>query len=208
MGSSAREGRPKGRNPDARSEPREQGEAEAPTTSSQQVRLGSSRSERNSADPGEPEKDRPRSSRSTREGRHATSTPTGSDREQRLREGLEEVSGIRGTRLPTPAPRREVSPGRSSSRTMCPSPTNPPMTSTTITPKWVGGGGLRADHPIPSRENRTSGVAGTSGIDRSGAGRTAPRRGSRSALEGQPQRDQDAPDHPREREDMQTRRGT
>ncbi len=28
------------------------------------------------------------------EGRHATSTPTGLDREQRLKEGLEEVSGI------------------------------------------------------------------------------------------------------------------
>jgi hypothetical protein len=63
----------------------------------------------------------PRSSRSTREGRHATSTPTGSDKEQKLKEGLEEVSGIRGTRLPTPAPRREVSPGRSSSRRMYPS---------------------------------------------------------------------------------------
>jgi hypothetical protein len=72
---------------------------------------------------GEPEDNRPRSSQSTREGRHTTSTPTGSDREQRLKEGLEEVSGIRGARLPTPAPRREVSPGRSSSRRMCPSPT-------------------------------------------------------------------------------------
>jgi hypothetical protein len=44
-------------------------------------------------------------------------------REQRLKEGLEEVSGIRGARLPTPAPRREVSPGRSSSRRMYHSPT-------------------------------------------------------------------------------------
>ncbi len=44
-GQVSREGHPKGKNPDARSEPREQGEAEASTTSSQQVR--SSRSERN-----------------------------------------------------------------------------------------------------------------------------------------------------------------
>jgi hypothetical protein len=122
-GQVSREGRPKGMTLDARSEPRDPGEAEPPTSGGQQVRFGSSRSERNGVDAGEPEEDRSRSSRSTREGRHATSTPTGSDKEQRLKEGLEEVSGIRGARLPTPAPRREVSPGRSSSRRMYPSPT-------------------------------------------------------------------------------------
>jgi hypothetical protein len=124
LGQVSREGRPKGKAPDVRMEPRDQGEAEPPTPGTQLVRFGSLRSERNEAGTGEPEEDRPRSSRSTREGKHTTSTPTGSDREQRLKEGLEEVSGIRGARLPTPAPRREVSPGRSSSRKMYPSPTD------------------------------------------------------------------------------------
>ncbi len=119
----SRGSRPKEKAPDTRAEPRDRGEAGNPTTSAQLVRFGSLRSEKNDAGAGEPEEDRPRSSRSTREGRHATSTPTGSDREQRLKEGLEEVLGIRGAHLPTPAPRREVSPGRSSSRRMCPSPT-------------------------------------------------------------------------------------
>jgi hypothetical protein len=108
---------------DTRSEPQEPEEADLPASSGQQVRFGSSRSGRSGADAGEPEEDRPRSFRSAREGRHTTSTPTSSNREQRLKEGLEEVSGIRGTRLPTPAPRREVSPGRSSSQRMYPSPT-------------------------------------------------------------------------------------
>jgi hypothetical protein len=121
-GQISREGRPRGKVLDARSEPREQGEANPPTSSGRQVHFGSSRSERNGADVGELEEDRPRSSRSTREGRHTTSTPMGSDREQRLKEGLEEVLGIRGARLPTPAPQREVSPGWSSSWRMCPSP--------------------------------------------------------------------------------------
>jgi len=132
-GQVSREGRPKEKAPDTRVEPRGQGEAENPTSGAQLVRFGSLRSEGNNAGAEEPEEDRPRSSRSTREGRHATSTPTGSDREQRLKEGLEEVSGIRGAHLPTPAPRREVSPGRSSSRRMYPSPWNPPTMSMTAT---------------------------------------------------------------------------
>jgi hypothetical protein len=112
-GQVSREGRPKEKAPDTRMEPRGRGEADNPVTGAQLVRFGSLRSERNDAGAGEPEEDRPRSSRSTREGRYATSTPTCSDREQRLKEGLEEVSGIRGAHLPTPPPRREVSPGRS-----------------------------------------------------------------------------------------------
>jgi hypothetical protein len=88
-GQVSREGRPKEKVPDARVEPRGRGEAENPTPSTQLVRFGSPRSERSDAGAGEPEEDRPRSSRSAREGRHATSTPTGSDREQRLKEGLE-----------------------------------------------------------------------------------------------------------------------
>jgi hypothetical protein len=122
-GQVSREGNSRGKTLDARSELREQEEPDPPAAGCQQVRFGSSHSGRNGADPEEPEEGRPRSSRSTQEGRHTTSTPTGSDRVQRLKKGLEEVSGIRGTRLPTPAPRREVSPGRSNSRRMYPSPT-------------------------------------------------------------------------------------
>ncbi len=122
-GQVSREGRPKEKAPDIRVEPRSRGEADNPATNALLVRFGSLRLERNDAGAGEPEGDRPRSSKSTREGRHATSTPAGSDREQRLKEGPEEISGIRGVHLPPPAPRREVSPGRSSSRRMYPSPT-------------------------------------------------------------------------------------
>jgi hypothetical protein len=103
-GQVSREGRPKEKVPEARVEPRGRGEAENPTPGTQLVRFGSLRLERNDVGAGEPEEDRPQSSRSAREGRHATSTPTGSDKEQRLKEGLEEVSGIPGARLPTPAP--------------------------------------------------------------------------------------------------------
>ncbi len=197
-GQVSREGRPKGRTLDARLEPRDPEEAEPPTSGGQQVRFGSSRSERNGVDAGEPEEDRPRSSRSTREGRHATSTPTGSDREERLREGLEEVSGIRGAHLPTPAPLREVSPGRSSSQRMYPSPTESSDDE----------GGPRAGQPLPSQESRMNGVAGTSGTDRSGAERTVPRRGSRSAPTERPRQDQGARGCPRGRKDTWTRRGT
>jgi hypothetical protein len=67
-GQVSREGRPKGRTLDARLEPRDPGEAEPPSSGGQQVRFGSSRSERNGVDAGEPEEARPRSSRSTRKG--------------------------------------------------------------------------------------------------------------------------------------------
>jgi hypothetical protein len=122
-GQVSREGRPKEKAPDTRVEPRSRREADNPAEKALPVRFESLRLERNDAGTGEPEEDRPRSSKGTREGRHATSTPTGSDREQRLKEGPEEISGIRGVHLPPPAPRREVSPGRSSSRRMYPSPT-------------------------------------------------------------------------------------
>ncbi len=110
-GQVSHEGRPKEKAPDNRMEPRSRREADNPAANALLVRFGSLRLERNDAGAGEPEEDRPRSSKGTREGRHTTSTPAGSDREQRLKEGLEEVSGIRGAHLPPPTPRREVSPG-------------------------------------------------------------------------------------------------
>ena len=102
-------------------EPRSSGEVGDPAEKALPVRFESMRLGRNDAGAGEPEEDRPRSSKGVQEGRHATSTPAGSDTEQRLREGPEEISGIRGVHLPPPAPRREVSPGRPSSRRMYPS---------------------------------------------------------------------------------------
>ncbi len=201
----SREGRPKEKAPEARAEPRDQGEAEAPMPGTQLVHFGSLRSERNDAGAGELEEDRPWSSRSTQEERHATSTPTGSDREQRLKEGLEEVSGIRGTHLPRPAPRREVSPGRSSSRRMYPSPTE--SFDDEYDSYTKAGRGRRAEGRS-SRGSRTSGAVGTSGTGRSGEERTAPKKGSRPAPAGQPQRDQAGRGHPQGRRGMWTRRGT
>jgi hypothetical protein len=207
-GQVSREGRPKEKALEARAEPRDQGEAEPPTSGTQLVRFGSLRSERNDAGAGEPEENRPRSSRSTREGRHNTSTPTGSDREQRLKEGLEEVSGIRGARLPTPAPRREVSPRRSSSRRMYPSPTESSDDEYDSYAKAGRGGELRAGQALPNRENRTSGVAGTSGIGQSCEERTALKRGSRPAPAGRPQRDRADQGRPQGRRGTWTHRGT
>ncbi len=64
-GQAWREGRPKEKAPDTRVEPRGRGEAGNPAAGAQLVRFGSLRSERNEAGMGEPEEDRPRSSRST-----------------------------------------------------------------------------------------------------------------------------------------------
>jgi hypothetical protein len=122
-GQVSREGRPREKAPDTRMEPRSRGEVGNPAEKALPVRFENLRLGRNDAGAGEPEEDRPRSSKGVQEGRHATSTPAGSDREQRLKEGPEEISGIRGVHLPPPAPRREVSPGRPSSRRMYPSPT-------------------------------------------------------------------------------------
>jgi hypothetical protein len=103
-GQVSREGRPKEKAPDTRMEPRSRKEADNPAEKALPVHFGSLRLEKNDAGAGEPEEDRPRSSKGIREGRHATSTPTGSNREQRLKEGPEEISGIRGMHLPPPAP--------------------------------------------------------------------------------------------------------
>ncbi len=122
-GQVSREGRPKEKVPDTRAELRSRRENDNPVEKALPVRFESLRLERNDAGPGEPEEDRPRPSKGIQEGRHATSTPVGSDREQRLKEGPEEISGIREMHPSPPAPRREVSPGQPSSRRMYPSPT-------------------------------------------------------------------------------------
>jgi hypothetical protein len=104
-GQMSREGRPKERLPETRAEFRNRRDNDDPAEKALPVRFESLRLEKNNAGVGEPEEDRPRPSRGVQEGRHATSTPAGSDREQRLREGPEEISGIRGAHLPPPAPR-------------------------------------------------------------------------------------------------------
>jgi hypothetical protein len=93
-GQVSREGRPREKASDARAEPRSRGEVGNPAEKALPVRFESLRLGRNDAGAGGPEEDRPRSSKGIQEGRHATSTPTGSDREQRLKEGPEEISGI------------------------------------------------------------------------------------------------------------------
>jgi hypothetical protein len=107
---------------DDRSEPRESRDTESHAAAGHQVRFGHRARDEDDATPSGTSKEWPRSAKSIREGRHTTSTPTGSDREQRLKEGLEGISGIKDSRLPTLAPRKEVSPGQSSSRRVCPSP--------------------------------------------------------------------------------------
>ncbi len=207
-GQVSREGSSRGKTLDARLEPREQEEPDFPAAGCQQVRFGSSHSGGNGADPGEPEEGRPRSSRSAWEGRHTTSTPTGSDREQRLKKGWKKSQASealasphrrRGERCPLDDP----APGG-----CIPAPRSRPTTNTTATTRQAGGGEPRAGQPLPSQGSRTSGGAGTSGTGRSDAERTVPRKGSLSALAGQPQRDQGAPGRPRGRRDTWTRRGT
>ncbi len=103
-GQVSREGRPKEKVPDTRVELRSRRENDNLAEKALPVRFESLRLERNDAGAGEPEEDRPRSSKGIQEGRHVTSTPAGSDREQRLREGPEEISGIRDMHRPPPAP--------------------------------------------------------------------------------------------------------
>jgi hypothetical protein len=63
--------------------------------------------------------DRPGSARSSREGRHTTSTPTGLDREQKLKDGFEGISTIKEARPHASVMKLEVSSGQGSTRRMC-----------------------------------------------------------------------------------------
>ncbi len=121
----SRKGRPKEKAPETWAELRSRRDNDDPAEKTLLVRFESLRLERNSAGTGGPEEDRPRPSRGVQEERHTTSTPAGSDREQRRKGSPDEISGIRGVHLPPPppAPRKEISPGRPSSRRMYPSPT-------------------------------------------------------------------------------------
>jgi hypothetical protein len=208
-GQVSREGRPKEKAPDTRMEPQSRREADNPAEKALLVRFGSLRLERNDAGAGEPEEERPRSSKGTREGRHATSTPTGSDREQRLKMGPEEISGIRGVHLPPPAPRREVSPGRSSSRRMYPSPTESSEDEYDNYLKRDRGRKAegRSSSPRPRRSDERHGRDKWDRPER-GAERRARKTGSRPPPAGQLPRGQADLGHRRGRKGIPTRRGT
>ncbi len=119
-GQVSREGRAREKVPETRAELRNRRDNDDPAEKALPVRFEILRLERNSVGAGELEEDRPRPSRGVQEERHTTSTPAGSDREQRRKGSPEEISGIRGVHLPLPAPRREISLGRPSSRRMYP----------------------------------------------------------------------------------------
>ncbi len=164
--------------------------------------------EKNEAGAGEPEEDRPRSSKSIREGRHATSIPTGSDREQRLKEGPEEISGIRARTCPPLHREEKCLPGDPVAGGCILALRNPPKTSMTATRRGIGGGKPKEDPAPPGREGQMRGMVGTSGTGWRGAERRARKTGSRPAPAGQPLRGQADPGHHRGRKGILTRRGT
>jgi hypothetical protein len=122
-GQVSREGRPREKAPETRPELRSRRDDGEPAEKALPVRFEGLQLERNSTGAGGLEEERSRSSRGVQEERPATSTPVGSDREQRRKRSPEGISGIRDAHLPPPAPRRETSPGRPSARRMYPSPT-------------------------------------------------------------------------------------
>jgi hypothetical protein len=109
-GQVSREGRPKEKAPETRAELRSRRDNDDPPEKALPVRFESLRLERNSAGTGGPEEDRPRPSRGVQEERQTTSTPAGSDREQRRKGSPDEIFGIRGVHLPPPcAAERDIS---------------------------------------------------------------------------------------------------
>jgi hypothetical protein len=101
-GQVSREGRPKEKIPETRAELRNRRDEGEPLEKALPVRFESLRLERNGASAGGPEEERSRSSRGVQEERPATSTPVGSDREQRRKRSPEGISGIRDSHLPPP----------------------------------------------------------------------------------------------------------
>ena len=204
-GQVSREGRPREKVPETREEFRNRRGNDEPSEKALPVRFESLRLEKNSASAGEPQDDGPRPSRGVQEGRHTTSTPAGSDREQRRKGSPEEISGIRGVHLPPPAPRREISPGRPSSRRMYPSPTESSEDEYDSYPRRNRGRKTEGRSALPGREGLTSGAAEKNGR---GAERRARETGSRLALAEQLPRGQADLGHHRERRHTLTRRGT
>ena len=78
-------------------------------TANQQVRFRSESKGEGKAAPADMPEDKLRVSRTSREGRHTTSTPTSSDRDQRLKEEFEGVSTIKEIKPLPEIPGREAS---------------------------------------------------------------------------------------------------
>jgi hypothetical protein len=102
-GQVSREGRPKEKIPETRAEFRNRRDEGEPLEKALPVRFESLRLERDSASAGGPEEEGSRSSRGVQEERPATSTPVGSDREQRRKRSPEGISGIRDAHPPPPS---------------------------------------------------------------------------------------------------------
>ena len=175
----SREGRPKEKVPETRAEVRSRRDDGGPMEKALPVRFESLRLERNSAGAGGPEEERSRSSRGVQEERPATSTPVGSDREQRRKRSPEGISGIRDAHLPPlycggryllegPVPGECI-----------PAPRNPRRMNMTVIQGGVGGGRQKEDPILPGRGNWMSDTTEKSGRD---AGRRVRETGSRLVL--------------------------
>jgi hypothetical protein len=204
-GQVSREGRPKEKAPETRAELRSRRDDDDSAEKALPVRFESLRLERNSAGAGGPEEDRPRPSRGVQEERHATSTPAGSDREQRRKGSPEEISGIRGVHLP-PLHRGERYLRAGPVPGGCIPAPRSPRRMNMIAIRGGAGGGRRREGPAPpGREGLTSSTAEKNGR---GAERRARETGSRLALAEQFPRGQADLGHRQERRHTLTRRGT
>ncbi len=107
----SREGRPKEKISETRAEFRSRRDEGEPLEKALPVCFESLQLERNGASVGGPEEEKSRSSRGVQEERPATSTPVGSDREQRRKRSPEGISGIRDSHLPPPSTKEGGVPG-------------------------------------------------------------------------------------------------
>jgi hypothetical protein len=147
-GQVSREGRPKEKIPETRAELRNRRDEGEPLEKALPVRFESLRLERNSASAGGPEEERSRSSRGVQEERPATSTPVGSDREQRRKRSPEGISGIRDAHLPPQHQGGRCPPGGLVPGGCTPAPRNLQRMNMTAIQGGVGGGRWRED-PVP-----------------------------------------------------------
>jgi hypothetical protein len=178
-GQVSREGRPRENAPETRVELRSRRDDGDSAEKALPVRFESLRLERNGTGAGGPEEDRLRSSRGAQEERRTTSTPAGSDREQR-RKGSRKRSLASVARICPPLYREEryllegPVPGE-----CIPAPRSPPRMNMIAIRGGTGGGRRRGDPALPGREGPMSGTAGKNG---KGAEKGAQETGSRMAL--------------------------
>ncbi len=181
-GKVSREGRPREKAPETRAELRSCRDDGEPAEKALPVRFEGLRLEKNSTGAGGPEEERSRSSQGVQEERPATSTPVGSDREQRRKRSPEGISGIRGAHLPPPLHHggRYLLEGPVPGECI-PAPRSPRRMNMTAIQGGVGGGRWKEDPVLPGREDWMSDTAEKVGRD---AGRRARETGSRLVLAG------------------------